>query len=146
VSTPYFYDTPEKSINTNVYRGVVCVCRSYFDTLTRYAPGLVPSVGVTAHVAVLVMPNMVLLRGAPAGMAAEAELERVVVPRLSGQDGGQPLNELPTQPVTKTSSARSDVVMKVKSATAASNGRLAGGDKFLGMIEIANCIVALLAI
>jgi hypothetical protein len=89
---------------------------------------------------------MVLLRGAPAGMAAEAELERVVVPRLSGQDGGQPLNELPTQPVTITSSAWSDVVMKVKSATAASNGRLAGGDKFLGMIEIANCIVALLAI
>lgn len=30
--------------------------------------------------------------------------------KLSGQEGGQPLNELPTQPVTMTSSAWSDVV------------------------------------
>jgi hypothetical protein len=77
-------------------------------------------------------------------MAAEAELERVVVPRLSGQDGGQPLNELPTQPVTITSSARRDVVINVTSATAASTRRLAGGDKFFSLIELANCMVALL--
>jgi hypothetical protein len=79
-------------------------------------------------------------------MASEAELKRTVVPRLSGQDGGQVLNELPTQPVTMTSSAWSELLMKVKSATAASNGPQAGGDNFLGMIDITNRIVPLLAI
>ena len=68
------------------------------------------------------------------------------MPRSAGQEGWQVFNTAPIQPVTMTSSAWSELLMKVKSATAASNGARAGGDNSLGMIDIANSIVPLLAI
>jgi len=61
---------------------------------------------------------MVLLLAAPDGIAVEKELRSVTVPKSAAQEGGQKLYVSPRQPVTMTSSAWSDVVLRVVRASA----------------------------